>query len=231
MRRCRALCVKFRQTSVQSSCDLRHQLVLNLMGESNDPVVLTGEITNEEQALQEAKERSPTTYAWWHFVKLQLAVYMNDLCLARLILDRLRSVDKNTLLPFAIAIFVFFEGLAAAMSKTRKDTKRAKRALSQLRFFAKHAPFNYLNKVYLIEAELSLGAGKHEEALAYYNLSIDLAKQEGLIHDQALACERAGYAHRSSCGLAKATLFLRRARSLYGEWGAHVKVAQLACDD
>ncbi len=227
-KRCKALCSKFGQLSTQSWVELYLQQLLNLMGQSNDPLVLTGEVINEEEVMRVAKDSNPLDYLYLHFSKLQLAVYMNDIPSARSIIHQVRKLDKKKFLPYMIGLLHFYEGLANAMSSTPKDRAYARKCLAKLTVFAKHAPCNYQNKVYLIEAELAAHqAGKFDSALRSFKLSIDLAQREGFIQDQALACERAAHALERAQRRQEANQFMARAQDLYAEWGAQAMVDRL----
>jgi hypothetical protein len=228
MQQCRALCIKYRQHSVQSTIELRLQLVLNLTGQTSDPLELKGEFANEEVAFQAALDKNPVNYVWMHVHKLQLAVYMNNLAAADIMLERLQRLDRKKLLPFTIVLLLFFEGLASAMSSSPKHRKRTKKTLRKLKYFARHSPSNYLNKVYFLEAEMASAAANHEQAMTNFNLSITLSQGEGLVQDQALACERAAYALVKCQRLPEANEYMQRAQALYMEWGAQAKVEQLA---
>jgi hypothetical protein len=226
-RRCLTLCVKYGQHSVQAAVEVTVQFALNLMGQSNDPLILTGDACDEEEVLRESAVKNPVNYIYIYFVKLQLAVYMNDAYAAKIALENLRTLDETKTLPFMVALLNFFEGLAHAMSSTREDILFARKFLTKLKVFAKHAPCNYLSKVNMIEAELAARAGKFDEAMAKFALAIQQARQEGLVNDHALACERAAYVAQSRRRPLEAEEYLTIARTIYLEWGALAKATQL----
>jgi hypothetical protein len=201
------------------------QLLLNFMGESNDPLVLTGEFFNEGDA---ANQRNPATYVLVLHFKHMLAVYFGDGSTQEVLEKRLQ-LHLNKMYPFVLIHFKFLAGLAAARL-SRSDVKRKRRAihcLSQLRKYAERCPQNYLNKVCLIEAELASKAGHYQDALVKYRQSIELAGEQKMIHEEGLACERAGHAMRE-CGKEEmAREFFLQARSCFEKWGAKAKVDQL----
>lgn len=205
--------------------DINIQYYLNLMGRSTNALVLTGEACNEEEAL---KTKNPVTFIFAHFVKLQLAVYMNDIPAAKAVSERIEKMDEKKLLPFMGVTLHFFQGLTHAISNTRTGNRKAKRHLAKVKVAAKHAPFNFLHKAYLIEAELASQAGKFDDAMASFVFAIQLARQEGMIHDQALANERAAYASMKRGCPREAQAYISNAQSLYSQWGAQAKVDQLA---
>ena len=66
-----------------------------------------------------------------------------------------------------------------------------------------------------------------DTALSKYRQSIEAAKKEAFLHEQALACERAGLALRKIGRENEALKFLVDAQSLYKSWGAKIKVEQM----
>ena len=80
----------------------------------------------------------------------------------------------------------------------------------------------------LLEAELSLTNGVKDAAARLYDEAIHAAKEYGLLHQTALACERASIFHSSELSNeALASSYLDQARDLYLQWGAKRKVAAL----
>jgi hypothetical protein len=71
-------------------------------------------------------------------------------------------------------------------------------------------------------------AGDIESALVLYKRSIQCANSQGLVHDEALACERVGYALRDMKRMEEASEYFIQAKTRYASWGAHVKVVQLS---
>jgi hypothetical protein len=112
-------------------------------------------------------------------------------------------------------------------SNMRQYMQVAKRNLKELKEYAQDAPSNCQNKVLLLEAEMAANEGNMDMALAKFVRSADLAGSEGLVHEQALACERAGMALRRCSDFPGAVQHLVRARDLYQKWGANVKVSQM----
>lgn len=231
MKSFRSLCIQYNQQSVLKSLDLKMQFFLNLMGRSDDPLILTGEAMNEEEAMRQMRERNGLDLVRLHIFKLSLAVYMNDHLAARAICARLREFRKIQATPYYYAITqLFMEGLTASISprSSKKEQVCAKVVVRVLKRYANHAPANYLHRVMLIQAELAVKANKLEKAIKRFDEAINHAGKERLIHEQALACERTAYALESNNQMVEAETYLRRACSLYCEWGATAKVDQLS---
>jgi tetratricopeptide (TPR) repeat protein len=110
---------------------------------------------------------------------------------------------------------------------SKQHRTRANRTLVKLKRYAEHCPQNFQGKVWLVEAELVASAGDMESALAKFKTSIDWARNQELIHEEALAWERAGYALLAMHRRDEAREFLEKASSIYSSWGAQAKVNQL----
>jgi PAS domain S-box-containing protein len=98
----------------------------------------------------------------------------------------------------------------------------------QLEIWAENCPENFLTRSTLVGAEIARLEGRRElEAERLYEQAIRSARDNGFVHNEALANELAArfYATR---GFDKIALtYLRDARYLYLRWGADGKVRQL----
>jgi len=97
----------------------------------------------------------------------------------------------------------------------------------QLEVWAGNCPENFENRAALIGAEIARLEGRALDAQRLYEQAIHSARDNGFIHNEAVAYELAArfYAAR---GLAEiANLYLRNARRGYLRWGADGKVRQL----
>lgn len=65
----------------------------------------------------------------------------------------------------------------------------------KLRNSCDNAPENYLNKYHLLEAELAAVQKNQTQALIHYEKAISLSNKNNFVHEEALACERAGIFH------------------------------------
>ena len=62
----------------------------------------------------------------------------------------------------------------------------------KLKEISKLIPENYQNKFYLVKAEIAVYKADETSAFKHYRKSISLSKQYCFLHEEALACERAG---------------------------------------
>lgn len=112
------------------------------------------------------------------------------------------------------------QGDAAALDRIEANQEK-------MRFWAQHAPMNYLHKYYLVEAERLRVSGQDSDASVLYDQAIDLAQDHGYINEGALACECAAlfYLERGRNRAARA--YMQDAHDAYMHWGAGAKVRDL----
>lgn len=97
----------------------------------------------------------------------------------------------------------------------------------QLRVWAEHCPENFACRAALLDAEIARLLEREIEAERLFEQAIRSARTNDLVHEEALAYERAArfYAARGFEEIAQ--LYLRKARSCYLRWGAEGKIRQL----
>ncbi len=97
----------------------------------------------------------------------------------------------------------------------------------QLLAWAEHGPENFANRATLVGAEIARIEGRELDAERLYEEAIRSARENGFVHNEALANELAArfYATRGFQTIAHA--YLRNARYGYLRWGADGKVRQL----
>lgn len=100
--------------------------------------------------------------------------------------------------------------------------------LAKLSLWATQCPANFAHRDLLARAELAQLEGRAADAIDLYDQAIDAAATaDGRAHDLALAHELAGRFHQRHGRRSVARAFLLRARTLYAQWGADAKVAEL----
>jgi hypothetical protein len=98
-------------------------------------------------------------------------------------------------------------------------------AISSMEYAAANSDWNFTNKLRLLEAEhRSLYQNHHDTVIALYDASIESAKRSGFIHEQGLACEKAGFYCKRENEKEKAWKYFTKARESYEEWGSIMKV-------
>ena len=240
------LLILFRQTAARSVISPILQHVYNLRG-GNDfdspPWILTGYACDEETLMAEAKaSNNIMCLSQFNFRKLWMAYVFNNYEYAFTMAEKSRVTIKSSPSSFFVFSHYFFEGmtcLALARSpntklrKKKKYERLAKRCLKTMKKYTAYCKRNCLNKFLMLKAELLVTKGDLSGGLKLFEQSASCSKEEGFMHEQAIAFERAGLAVLHGKGLADhvpkdtASKYFTKAMSLYQLWGAISKVDQM----
>ena len=108
------------------------------------------------------------------------------------------------------------------MSKNKEGLRKA---IAAMKDAAANSEWNFMNKLRLLEAEQQSITQNHWLAIDLYDASIQSAKKSGFIHEQGLACEKAGlYFKNKGSNNEKALEYFKQAVECYEEWGSKMKV-------
>jgi predicted ATPase/signal transduction histidine kinase/ActR/RegA family two-component response regulator len=135
---------------------------------------------------------------------------------------------------FELAEYHFYSALAHAAALAGAEEESRERHLAALvahqrmqETWAEHGPQNFENRKWLVGAEIARIEGRELDAERLYDAAIKSARENGFVHNEALANELAARFYLSR-GLADiGTRYLRIARQGYLRWGAEGKVRQL----
>ncbi|WP_437930548.1 AAA family ATPase [Sorangium sp. So ce291] len=217
------------------SVALQWQAVLNLMGESEDPRILTGLAANEPAKLRFYLDTSNVTeLAFLHLNKLMLCYLFGDHVEAVACGGVVEQNAAGITPLMGLAVYHFYDALAWLGRYSELGDEQRARALERvdahvgrLRAWAEHAPVNFEHKVCLVEAERAWVLGDTSAARELYDRAISLAHQRRFLGEEALAHERAAYFHRERGYYHLARNYLVDAHYVYERWGARAKLRQL----
>ncbi|MBE9048873.1 AAA family ATPase [Nostocales cyanobacterium LEGE 11386] len=115
----------------------------------------------------------------------------------------------------------------ASLDEQNEYHKQVEANQTQLKIWADICPENFLHKYLLVEAELSRVTGKSLVAVDLYDRAIQSAKDNGLIHNEALANEFTAKFYLDWGKNRIAQEYLTQAYYNYIRWGAQAKVQDL----
>jgi len=115
----------------------------------------------------------------------------------------------------------------ARKSGRNENSDTIEESIAQMKVWASSAPWNYENKLQLMNAEYAFLHGDLVTAAQAYEVSIELAKKRSFVHEQALALERAGVFFLESGEHDVSINYFMRSRDCYTQWGAHRKAAHI----
>ena len=170
-------------------------------------------------------------------------LYFNKLFLSYLFQDYKQAIYNLTILKeyldgligtYISAYFYFYDSLVwlatyETFSSFEKLQIYYKVVFNQkkIKKWMQHAPMNFSNKYYLVEAEKARVLKNNELAARYYDKAIELSKEHNYIQEEALVNELAGrfYLQKEQKRVAK--IYLLEAHRCYTKWGAFAKTAQM----
>lgn len=97
----------------------------------------------------------------------------------------------------------------------------------QISVWSEICPVNFRCKYTLVNAEIARISGDDLNAMRLYEEAIHSAKEDGFVHNQAIAYEIAGRYYQSRGYDLFARACFNEARDCYQRWGAHGKVSQM----
>ena len=115
-----------------------------------------------------------------------------------------------------------------APAETQREFARTlEEELQRHKLWASSCPENFLNRHALVSAEVARVEGRVLDAERLYEQAICSARENGFVHNEALAYELASRFYRARGFDLFADTYLREARSCYARWGADRKVDQI----
>ena len=209
------------------------QLLNNLMGSTQLPPVFDDNPIDED--------RFATTYLITNINKV--TYYHSKLIEAYLIEDRntrLSIAEKamavhmyapgSVYIPnlFYLSALIYFDACEQATpEEVEAYVKKAENIQLQMKLWTDACEANCLHKYLLIEAEIARVRGEDVKAMTLYDQAIASAGEHDYINNQAIANEVAAKYYLSKGLMRIATLYMKEAHNLFGQWGTSVKVKDL----
>ncbi len=216
---------QLKQKPIYDMTAVYHQFILNLLGESDDPLKLVGSAYNEE-------EGKPLLLA--QLSVLMLCIYFGKYDRAREAAAAVERKYRRLTGTSHLAVFFFFDSLVHLVlaeedgDNARADhLKKVKKNQRQLERFAQSSPLNSAHKYALVQAESARISGNRETATECYQQAIEGAHRNGFIQDEALASELTARFYEQCGQQRNAEFYLDNAYCCYARWGARAKVRQL----
>ncbi|MCF2491462.1 AAA family ATPase [Dyadobacter sp. CY347] len=209
------------------------QVASNLLGESADPVALSGSYFNEGHNFSSILAQKDNTRVFVSFVYKMMLAYLTG--------QYERGIEEGQRAKFfygkakALGLFVplstFYIGLLnTAMYKKSGNRRYLMIACEQardLKKLASQVPINFLHRFQLLEAEIFACRGKSEMAIDRYDTAIQTAIENDHPHEAAIANELCGLYWLKKNKVQTAIIYLKAALKGYQEWGCVLKERQL----
>ena len=211
------------------------QAVQNFMTPGLTPHVLKGQHFDEDQWLPDALATQDLSNLNLLFLnKLRLSFHFD--CDDRL-MEYAGEAEKylpSIIATINTALFRFYDSLSRlrlydrfSEDERQKTLQRVASNQLRMRIWSENAPMNYQHKYDLVAAESARVTGKIGPAMGNYEQAIKGAKENGFIHEEALANELYARFWQQLGNDRIAEIYMREARVLYHRWGAGAKVSHL----
>ena len=215
------------------------QAVLNLEASAStcdgnsDPIVLTGEVMDQEEVLAALSEQeNGNGVRKFFFCRMWLAYLFRRYNVASEMLTlHQKAVKEIPLYPHCeVIIDTFYHGLVACAlirelgcdgDNIAAWREMSADSFSKIKLWAEDgSAWNFDHKMHLLKAEIAFTEGNMDVAEAAYENAICEAKKTGFINEEALSCERYGLFHANRGHTAEAAKYFTKAERLYRSWNA-----------
>lgn len=226
---------QYRQSLVLNWHQVYEQAVYNLCQDVAEPCELAGHAYDEAVRVPEHLAHIDAASMFnYHYCKAFLCYLFGDFERAAHSAtenDKYRSIMATALWA---APWAFLESLCQlAVYPQADDERRAHiedvvaRNQAKLATWRPHCPANYAHRHELVAAEYARVRGDTERARTTFDSAVEMARQSGYRHEEALACELAARFHLQQGRGKLARYYLRDAHQGYLRWGAVAKVRAL----
>ena len=229
-----AACVQLLQDPSASYLQETLQAMLGLMGETEDPLMISGEVFDEAVLLPRFVEASEAFGICNHYVVKTFLAFLFDAP------ERVPAYAE-ALAPWAasmvslvhVPVFHLYHCMSLLQLVRRGEVEReatlavVDESLGRLAVWSGNAPENFARRHALLKGERAAVTGDHAAARAALRQAIALAHEHDYLHEQAIANERLGLLWLEDDEPEVAGMYLARARHRYSLWGATAKVEHL----
>ena len=233
----RAYCNEFLQLNqliTANYCQIYWQAMLNLLGVTEHPTILSGEALEEAEFLPQLIEANDLFgLHFFYMCKLMLCYLFGEIESAQnyaIEIDRYLIGAAGTI---GEPVFYFYDSLTAIaafnlqqpQNKVLEQVEKNQTQLQQQ--WANYAPMNHQHKVDLVAAEICRIKGEKLEAIELYDKAISGAKKNEYIQEEALANELAAKFYLNWSKEKVAQAYMQEAYYCYARWGAKAKTDDL----
>jgi signal transduction histidine kinase len=226
---------KLKQERTLFNLRFHRQFVLNLIGNTENSTILTGESFDEEKMLPFIIKANDFASYGAFITNKTIILFMfgkdGDALKYALELEnykrRLLGLIYLPLLNFYSSLIFLSNIPLSGWIKGILYLRKVKKNQRAMKRWAAHAPSNHLHKWYLVEAERYRITGKDRKAMTCYDKAIEAARDNEYIIEEALANELAGNYYSQTGSHRAAKDYLLKACQLYRKWGATAKADYL----
>ncbi|MEH2093611.1 ATP-binding sensor histidine kinase [Nostoc sp.] len=226
---------QYKHAASLSYQEIYQQTVLNLLGQSEMPHLLTGAIFNQEKSLAELQAANQRTALFMWHINQAILYYLfgQEREAAQASVQTAQYLDGG-LAMFMVPLYSFFDALIQLTQYADESPELCHAILLQvqqhqdkLHHWAALAPSNHQHRCELIAAEQYRVLGNKPDAIEAYDRAISSAKANNFIQDEALANELAAKFYLEWGKEKIAQTYMQEAYYCYARWGAKAKTDDL----
>lgn len=226
---------KIKQATQLTVMTILRQSVANIISETTESPLITGEFYSEEEMIpvhREAKDYS-TLYALY-IMKYIFGYLFREHAMTREILREYKTHEDSQQGLYQFTLYYLFDSLnrmalydSAGRLERVKTRVRLRQNQKKFKIWMKHNPALFANKYYLVRAERMRAASRVRDAVRCYDLSIRHARKNKIIMEEAIAQECFARFWLGIGNEGYAAIHILAARECFARWGARAKVALL----
>lgn len=224
-----------KQEIILKSHEAYLQAVLNLLGQTEVPYRLQGDVFNADESLPLLQGNKDSASLFHVYLNQTFLCYLFEQdALAEQYVTHLEEYASGVRGFIQMALWEFYDALiqirsypAASPEQKTLILERVAAHQEKLKGWAMHAPFNHQHRWQLVAAELHRVLSQRVEASDLYDQAIAEANANGYVQDEALANELAAKFYLDWGKEKIAQAYLTNAYYGYAHWGAIAKVKHL----
>jgi predicted ATPase/signal transduction histidine kinase len=205
------------------------QAVKNLLGKSEDPIILKGDAYDEEEMEPvHLKDNIEIVLHNHYFIRMFMAFLFGDYDKAQTCASNAVKYEEGAMASYFIPLFDYYQALIyLGRPDAKKQLSKVNRLLKKMKKCAEAGPANYLHQYTLMKAEKARVKGQAAEARMLYEDAIFQARKARSLLDEAVAWELGGKFYIEDNRPGPAGIFLRQSYELFAKWGALAKVRHM----
>jgi predicted ATPase/signal transduction histidine kinase/CheY-like chemotaxis protein/tRNA A-37 threonylcarbamoyl transferase component Bud32 len=226
--------IPFKQENLVITLQMFQQIICNLQGKNpNSNIYFNGKYFEEAKMFTSTVNDSDLFF--FYLNKLMLSYLFEEYSQAFENIANTEKYLESGAGLYMYSLFYFYDSLTRLALYSKQNNQSEKKIIlkkvaanqKKMKKWAHHAPMNFLNKFYLVEAERACILNNEGASHLFYHKAIKAAKENEFLNEEALAHELAGKFYLANGQNDFAQICLRNAHYAYQQWGAMAKVKHL----
>jgi predicted ATPase/serine phosphatase RsbU (regulator of sigma subunit) len=223
------------QMQIYSKNSILLQLVQNLRGKSEDPIILVGSAFDETKSIPLwTATNNRLLLATYYVTRIFLSMIFHNYTNIIRDLDIQSKYVESIAGSYPFREYAFFDSIGrlavyptASPKEKKLYLKKVRANLKKIKKWAKFAPMNNLHLYYLVRAELARVLGDNSLAEKSYDLAIESSREHEYLYNEMYYNELAARYYLSIGNKKLARSYLIDAYECCSRWGASAKLRHM----